>query len=396
MHRSPTILCSALIVVALTLAATAQAGVPGAKNVYVVLLENNSYSQALGGSNMPWLKSLGAQYTVATNYYANTHPSIGNYFMLTAGQIITNNDGYTGTVSSDNLARRFLSAGLTWKAYAESLPYAGYIGGDKYPYIKHHNPFAYFSDVRNSSTQKMNIVPFAQFAKDLANNATAEYSFIIPNNQHNAHDCPAGTASCSSGQKLRAADDWLKANIGPLLSKPDFERDGLLVVVFDESNSSDNAHGGGRVAAVIAGPKVKRGYQLSNFYQHQNLLRMMAEALGLSRFPGAAAGASNMSSAFGTSGPSSCAINNADHTVTICAPTSGATYDSPLHVIARTTSSTGVGAMAIYLDGVKVHSQAGNSLDTYVSATSGTHRLTVQAWDKQGMVFKSTIYAGVN
>lgn len=394
MRRSPTIFCLAFVVM-LTFAATAQAGVPGAGHVYVVLLENHSYSQALGGSNMPWLKGLATQYTVATNYYANTQPSIGNYFMLTTGRIITNNDSYSQTVTADNLVRHFLSAAITWKAYAESLPYAGYVGGDNYPYIKHHNPFAYFSDVRNSSTQKMNIVPFTRFATDLANNATPDYSFIIPSNRHNAHDCPSGS-SCSDGQKLRAADDWLRANIGPLLSKPHFERDGLLVVVFDESNSGDKAHGGGHVATVIVGPKVKRGYKLSNFYQHQNVLRMTAEALGLSNFPGAAAAASDMSSAFGSSGPGSCAVNTTDHTVTICTPTSGATYDSPLHVAARATSSTGLGAMAIYLDGLKVYSRSGSSIDTYISAARGTHRLTVQAWDKQGMVFKSTIYTGVN
>ena len=393
MHRSPKTVC-AVIAIALTMAATAYAGVPAAGHVYVVLLENNSYTQALGGSNMPWLKGLGTQYTVATNFYANTHPSIGNYFMLTTGRIITNSDGYSQTVTNDNLARHFLSAGVTWKVYAESLPYAGYVGGDKYPYIKHHNPFAYFSDVRNSSTQKLNIVPFTHFANDLVNNATPGYSFIIPNNRHNGHDCPT-SSSCTSSQKLRAADDWLRANIAPLLSKPDFARDGVLVVIFDESNASDTANGGGHVAAVIAGPKVKRGYKLSNFYQHQNLLRMAGEALGLTSFPGVAAGASDMSSAFATSGTSSCAVNTADHTVTICSPTSGATYDSPMHVIARATATAGVGAMAIYLDGLKVYGQSGNGVDTYVSTAPGTHRVTVQAWDKQGVAFKSTIYAGV-
>ena len=36
------------------------------------------------------------------------------------------------TVSADNLVRHLLSAGKTWKAYAESLPSTGYIGGDVY------------------------------------------------------------------------------------------------------------------------------------------------------------------------------------------------------------------------------------------------------------------------
>ena len=35
----------------------------------------------------------------ATQYFANTHPSIGNYFMLTTGQLVTNDDAFTGTVA---------------------------------------------------------------------------------------------------------------------------------------------------------------------------------------------------------------------------------------------------------------------------------------------------------
>src|SRR5437763_3756173 len=109
---------------------TSVAQVPPSKHIVMVLEENNSYSSVIGNSSMPYLNSLANTYSLATNYYANTHPSIGNYFMLTTGQIITNNDAYTGTVSSDNIVRRMLTAGKTWKSYAENLPSTGYIGGD--------------------------------------------------------------------------------------------------------------------------------------------------------------------------------------------------------------------------------------------------------------------------
>src|SRR5438128_632301 len=123
----------------------------------MVLEENHSYSSVIGSSSMPYLNSLATKYGLATNYYANTHPSIGNYFMLTTGQIITNNDSYSSVVTTDNVVRRLLTAGKTWRSYAESLPYAGYTGGDSGSYTKHHNPFAYFSDVVNSSSEKLNL-----------------------------------------------------------------------------------------------------------------------------------------------------------------------------------------------------------------------------------------------
>jgi acid phosphatase len=117
--------------------------------------------------------------------------------MLTTGQLVTNDDTFSGTVSVDNLVRELLAAGKTWKAYAESLPSVGYTGGDAYPYLARHNPFSYFSDVRNSSVQRANLVPFAQFAGDLANGQLPVFSYIVPDAEHDAHDCLDGTQHCS-------------------------------------------------------------------------------------------------------------------------------------------------------------------------------------------------------
>jgi len=121
--------------------------------VVLVLEENHGYSEVIGNSAMPYLNSLASQYDLGTQYFANTHPSIGNYFMLTTGQLVTNDDGFAGTVGVDNIIRELITAGKTWKSYAESLPSTGYTGGDVYPYAKRHNPFSYFTDVVNSSTQ---------------------------------------------------------------------------------------------------------------------------------------------------------------------------------------------------------------------------------------------------
>jgi phosphatidylinositol-3-phosphatase len=99
---------------------------------------------------MPYLNSLATQYRLATRYFANTHPSIGNYFMLTTGQIVTNDDSFTGTVDVDNIVRELLASGKTWKSYAESR-------NDPILYAKWHDPLSYFSDVVNSSTQMQNL-----------------------------------------------------------------------------------------------------------------------------------------------------------------------------------------------------------------------------------------------
>ncbi|MGH9504443.1 MAG: alkaline phosphatase family protein [Terriglobales bacterium] len=236
---------------------------------------------------MPYLNSLASRYGLATEYFANTHPSIGNYFMLTTGQIVTNDDAFVGKVDADNMVRRLIAAGKTWKSYAESIPSAGYTGGDSYPYAKRHNPFSYFTDVIDSSTQVTNLVSISQFHSDLANSQLPNFSFIVPNLLDDAHDGP-----------LQLADAWLLQNIAPLISSSAFQKDGLLIIVFDEAETNDSTDGGGHVAEFIISPRAKQGYQSTSLYQHQSNLRLILQALGISAYPGAAGSASQMGEFF--------------------------------------------------------------------------------------------------
>ena len=265
-------------------------------HVFIVMEENHSYSDVIGNPQMPYLNSLAQTYSDAPAYYADTHPSIGNYFMLTTGQIITNDDGYTQTVYVDNVVRELLAAGKTWKEYSEAIPYQGYYGGDTGEYAERHNPLSYMSDVRNDPAQQQNLVPFTQLATDIANHALPNYGFIVPDLLHDAHD---GT--------LAMADAWLQANIAPLLASPDFNTPGggLLIITFDESEDSDTQFGGGHVPWVAVGPDVNMGYPPSGslipvtWYQHESTCRFMLKLAGASVFPGACATAPDMNEFLG-------------------------------------------------------------------------------------------------
>ncbi len=252
------------------------------QHVFIVMEENQNYSDVIGSSDMPYLNGLATTYAYAQSYYANTHPSIGNYFMLTTGETVTNDDGFSGTVSDDNIVRHLIKAGKTWKEYSEDLPSTGYTGGDSGGYVQHHNPLSYFSDVQNDSTQAQNLVPFSQFKTDRENHALPNYSFIVPSNQDNSHD----------GSRAQA-DSWLQTNIDPLIKSSDFNTSGLLIIAFDESRD-DNTMGGGKVAWVVVGPGVKKGHSSTTTYQHESTLRLVSKLIGLPDFPGASASAPDM------------------------------------------------------------------------------------------------------
>src|SRR5713101_7816488 len=230
-----------------------QTSTPSFSNVFLILEENHSFSDVVGNTKaMPYLNRLIRTHAVATQYFANTHPSLPDYLWLTTGSA----DGFTRdvcgdgfTVTADNIVRELAGAGVSWKAYEDSLPSVGYPGCGSGGYVEKHDPLAYLSDVQSNSVQLDKIVPVTEFATDLSGGTLPRFSFITPNLLHDAHD---GT--------LSQADAWLKSNFKKLLKSEMFESggSGLLIIVFDEG--TDDSHGGGQIAWIAIGLKVKRRY----------------------------------------------------------------------------------------------------------------------------------------
>jgi len=266
---------------------------PQSRHVVMVLEENQSYASVVGNTSVcPNFNGLIQNGALATNYYADIHGSISDYFLLTTGQTLTNDDGSTKVWDVDNIARRMLSAGVSFKVYAEGIK-QGYLGGDNGNYVIRHDPFAMLSDVANNpQVANAALMPFSQFGADVASGSLPEFSFIVPDVSDDAHN--------GSPQQ---ADSWLQSNIvAPLMNDKTFQAggDGVLIVVFDESAPSDVANGGGHVAAVFWGPVVKAGYtQQSTFlYEHESMLHTIMMLLNLPNPPGAAAAAPTMGEFF--------------------------------------------------------------------------------------------------
>jgi phosphoesterase family protein/Big-like domain-containing protein/ASPM-SPD-2-Hydin domain-containing protein/centrosomal CEP192-like protein len=323
-----------------SLAGTGVGVLPQFGHVVIVVEGHWGYSSVVGSSSLPYFNSLIPKYGLATNFVGDTIPSLDNYFMLTVGSFEAGNDDSwncsttTGVVSADNIVRELVNAGKTWKAYLEGLPSAGYTGCDVSPYIKHHNPFAYLNDVANVPAQAAHMVNFtSNFASDLAGGTLPQYSFIVPNTNDNGD---AGT--------LTQADTWLQTNIDPLIQSALFKKDGLLIVLFPYDQNAPSGCTmaqiqsgtwcGGKVAALIVSPfLVSAGYQSSIHYSSENVLRLMAQGIGLTTFPGISSTAANMSDFFAipTSKPP---------TVTFTGAPASAPYQSNFTVTATTNAST--------------------------------------------------------
>jgi len=290
--------------------------VPSFEHVFVVVEENENFDKIIGNTrDMPYLNRLAVNYGLATNYYANTHPSINNYFILTAGRYGTRrpwirflSDLYPFDVEGENITTLLSEKGETWKSYAEDLPRAGYVGDDRLPYLKRHNPFAYLAIVRNNAAQRSNIVPFATFKRDLQNNSLPSYSFIVPNVYNDGHNDSAThtIASCGDHRALRHIDILLRDNIDPLVRSHVFRESGLLLIVFDEAcedgpdadwvfdPTMPAKRGGGRVAALIISSRTPPGTKSNEVYHHEAILRLSLRVLGIEQLPGLAAASPDM------------------------------------------------------------------------------------------------------
>src|SRR5439155_14274111 len=213
--RIVVVLCSAAVISAVpstassATSATQSAVVPSFAHVVVVVMENKSASSIIGNtSQASYINGLAAQYSYASNDFAISHPSLPNYLALTGAStfgITSDCSPSVCPVNATNLMDRIEGAGLSWKAYMESMPSACSTT-DSYPYAVKHNPFVYYNDIRNNASRcQSHVVPFTQLSTDLQRTTTTPaFSWITPNMCNDSHDCSIATGDSWLSQQIPA------------------------------------------------------------------------------------------------------------------------------------------------------------------------------------------------
>jgi len=259
-----------------------------AQHVFLIVEENHSFASVYPGT-MPWLSALGDKYGIATDYFSSETGSLLDYLWLSSGSGERNfgcdGNGCKKTITDDNIFRQLNKAGMSWNVYADSLPNAGFNGAVAGNYVKRHNPALWYSDVANHASEQQKVVPFSQLAKDIAGDNLPDYSIIVPDLIHDAHNASP-----------QSADQWLKKNIGLLLKSSYFQPggDSVMFITFDNGDNDDQ----GQVFTAVIGQRVIPGVKVNTPFHHENTLRTIMELLGLKTFPGASANAAPMNEFF--------------------------------------------------------------------------------------------------
>jgi phospholipase C len=179
------------------------ASVPGYDHVMVVVEENHGFADVIGNPAAPNLNYLANTFGLATNYFGVSHPSEPNYVALLGGSTFgvgDDNPYYVNKINAASLISQMDAAGVSWKAYLQSLPHPGY-QGICYPakcngvpdidplYVSKHVGITNFTTSLNAADWSRQ-VPINQLGSDLAANTVPRFSWIIPDECRDMHGDP--------------------------------------------------------------------------------------------------------------------------------------------------------------------------------------------------------------
>lgn len=239
---------------------------PQASKVVLIIFENKNSDPVREQSFFGKLAREGADFT---NFYAIAHPSQPNYIALISGST----DGVNGD-SCVRLDRPHLGRALTsWKSYAEGYPKNPKAKCDRRPtigrYARKHEPFLSFADIQDSPTCE-HITDLKDFFRDAKAHQLPDFSLVIPDLDHDAHDKP-----------IKDANDWFEKKFSPVIKDAEFKRDVLFIVTFDENDDNFLKKTGNLIYTVFWGGAVTP-QTVSDVYDHYDLLRTLEEIFDVS------------------------------------------------------------------------------------------------------------------
>jgi hypothetical protein len=274
-------------------------------HVFVITLENKSFTDTFGTSTQdPYLKQLATKGAILTEYYGTGHVSLDNYVAMMSGQpstLETQSDCFQGfndvtaagtDASNPKVIKTMDGKGcvyptavktfpnqlddlnLTWKGYmgdmgndptresatcghptigtldhtqAAQAPSVDVPAGDQY--ASRHDPFVYFhSIIDNQAYCDSHVVNLdAKLQNDLKSiETTPNFVFITPSLCDDGHDGDGtGVAGkgCVTGAPggLASIDAFLTKWIPLIQASPAYQKDGLIIINFDESGDTSVA-----------------------------------------------------------------------------------------------------------------------------------------------------------
>jgi hypothetical protein len=307
------------------------------QHIYVIMMENEGTAQIIGNPDLPYINQLAQNYGYENNYFGVTHQSLANYVALLSGSNWgTHSDAPNQVFNHRNLVDQLETHHITWRAYMESMPTAGYTGAwypDNEPgtasvaltppnalYALKHDPFMLMQDIRDNPARTKNVVPFAQFSQDLSKNRVPNFVWISPNVINDMHGQSTGPgAQVTYGdvtQLFQAGDAFIKNTVEQIMASASWkDSKSLIYITWDEAqypvgtvtatelqtftaagpdapivpagqvdgyNWPGGAYGGGQVPLIVIDNQYLHHFVMNTWADHYSLLRTIEQNWHLS------------------------------------------------------------------------------------------------------------------
>jgi phosphatidylinositol-3-phosphatase len=258
---------------------TAPSLVPDFSHIVIIIFENKEFSSVINNRGMPYFNLLANTFTLLTQHYAVTHPSLPNYLSMIGGDTfgITDDCDFADCyINSPSLPDLIEASGRTWKTYQDDMPEPCFTG-NTIRYVRKHNPFIFFDPIRLDEERcKRSIVPLTQMDADMASGDLPNFFFITPDICYSAHDCD-----------ISLSDGWLKDQIAKIYPALEATNEPFLIILtWDEGQGDHSCCGlpdlaGGRIATILVSPQVRSNFQDATPYTHYSILKTISVAWGL-------------------------------------------------------------------------------------------------------------------
>jgi hypothetical protein len=346
------LVCSLLLGPAVS-ATGAPETVPAYDHIFIIIEENRSLETLMSHPEWtPVIHRLASEYGLASQFYAEVHPSEANYIAMLGGDTFGIHDddafyckpglvdefceksdhpGYVDhAIRARSLMDQLAEKGLTWKAYLEDIPSAGSLvprwptpgysvpGKPNELYAAKHNGFVNFATVHRTPlpTLARHFVGFAQLDADIAADRLPNYAHIVPNQCNDMHGLgadngPGVPTDCNGDANvsglIKRGDADIGNIVGKIMGSGTWRAAGnsAIVITFDEDDKEGrmrgqqgccgyDAHsaanfGGGHIVTIVITNHGPRRVTDPTPYNHYSLLRTTEMAFGIGEYLGHAA-----------------------------------------------------------------------------------------------------------
>jgi hypothetical protein len=266
-------------------------------HVFMIYLENHGVKDIVGSPNAPYINGLIDNYGYGSNYFAQTHPSLPNYYPILGGSDF----GFNFNCALDcfdepNLADNIERAGKGWASYEQSMPSPCFTQSSG-PYTPGELPFLAFHDiVSNTARCQAHVLPLQRMATDLASTSTTpNYVWWAADENHNMEG-PINIEFILSlltnhQYNIKAGDQFLADTLPTILDSPAFltQRTAIFITWdedYDNLSLGIGNEGNHIPMIVIPSPNsgMRQGHLVAgNYNNHYSLLRTIEDSLGLPR-----------------------------------------------------------------------------------------------------------------